>query len=127
MNTALIPVKKTENRKGLEREGKFGTFQTAFDSRPEEKKNLTARRRKRIRDDGARHRKMRVCAGGQGFHGKDFFWKRRWEINSSKKSCNKFFLIITNNFINGVYLYVAIYYVHNKCTRNIVLMSLTYH
>src|SRR5690606_1340597 len=108
MNTALIPVKKTENRMGLEREGKFGTFQAAFDSRPEEKKNLTARRRKRIRDDGACHRKMRVCAGGQGFHGKDFFWKRRREINSSKKSCNKFYMLITNKFIYGVYLGVAV-------------------
>src|SRR5690606_23529091 len=93
---------------GLERGGKSGTFQTAFDSRSEEKKTLTARRRKRIRDDGARHRKIRVCAGSQGFHGKDFYWKRRRKINSSKKSCNKFYMLITNKFMFGVYLGIAV-------------------
>src|SRR5690606_9415986 len=43
-----------------------------------------------------------------GFSWKDFFWKRRWEINSSKKSCNKFYMLITNKFIYGVYLGVAV-------------------
>src|SRR5690606_3453309 len=97
MNTALIPVKKTENRMGLERGGKSGTFQTAFDSRPEEKKNLTARRRKRIRDDGACHRKMRVCAGGQGFHGKISFGNGDGRLTARKNHAINFICLLQIN------------------------------